>query len=66
MPDQSSFDYTIVRVVPEVEREEFINAGVILRCRERRFLAARVDLDRARLRALSPAWIWRWYRPSST
>ena len=54
MPDQSSFDYAIVRIVPEVEREEFINAGVILRCRERRFLAARVDLDRARLRALAP------------
>jgi hypothetical protein len=53
MPDQSSFDYAIVRVVPEVEREEFINAGVILRSRERRFLAARVDLDRTRLRALS-------------
>ena len=54
MPDQSSFDYAIVRVVPQVEREEFINAGVILRCRERRFLAARVELDRVRLRALSP------------
>ena len=54
MPDQSSFDYAIVRIVPEVEREEFINAGVILRCRERRFLAARVDLDRERLRVLAP------------
>jgi hypothetical protein len=54
MPARSSFDYAIVRIVPEVEREEFINAGVILRCRERRFLAARVDLDRARLRALAP------------
>jgi hypothetical protein len=54
MPDQSSFDYAIVRIVPQVEREEFINAGVILRCRERRFLAARVELDCVRLRALSP------------
>ena len=35
MPDQSSFDYAIVRIVPQVEREEFVNAGVILRCRER-------------------------------
>ena len=55
MPDQSSFDYAIVRIVPLVEREEFVNAGVILPCRERRFLAARVALDRARLRALSPS-----------
>ena len=54
MPGQSSFDYAIVRIVPQVEREEFINAGVILRCREQRFLAAQVELDRARLRALAP------------
>ena len=54
MPDRSSFDYAIVRIVPQVEREEFVNAGVILRCRELRFLAAHVELDRARLRALSP------------
>lgn len=54
MPGQSSFDYAIVRVVPQVEREEFINAGVILRCRELRFLDARIALDRARLWALSP------------
>ena len=54
MPDHSSFDYAIVRIVPEVEREEFINAGVILRCRELRFLAAQVELDCARLRALAP------------
>jgi hypothetical protein len=54
MPDRSSFDYAVVRVVPQVEREEFINAGVILRCRERRYLAARITLDRARLRALAP------------
>jgi Protein of unknown function (DUF3037) len=40
--------------VPRVEREEFVNAGVILFCLERDFLAARVELDRARVRALSP------------
>jgi len=55
MPDQSSFDYAIVRIVPLVEREEFVNAGVILRCRELRFLAARIEQDHARLRALSPS-----------
>jgi hypothetical protein len=54
MPAPSSFDYAIIRVVPRVEREEFINAGVILFCRPRRFLEARVELDRARLAALAP------------
>jgi Protein of unknown function (DUF3037) len=54
VPARSSFDYAIVRVVPRVEREEFVNAGVILFCLERDFLAARVELDRDRLRALSP------------
>jgi hypothetical protein len=49
-----SFDYAVVRVVPRVERDEFINAGVILYCRALSFLAARVSLDRARLGALFP------------
>jgi hypothetical protein len=48
------FEYAIIRVVPRVEREEFINAGVILYCRSRGFLAAAVALDRARLHALAP------------
>jgi hypothetical protein len=43
-----------VRVVPRVERGEFINAGVILFCRTQGFLDARVRLDRERLRALDP------------
>jgi hypothetical protein len=54
VPAPASFDYAIVRVVPRVEREEFVNAGVILFCLERDFLDARVELDRARLRALAP------------
>ena len=54
MPAPSSFDYAVVRVVPRVERGEFINAGIILFCRQRRFLRARVELDRARLAALTP------------
>lgn len=55
MPTLSSFDYAILRVVPRVERQELINAGVILFCLERDFLQARVELDEARLRALWPA-----------
>lgn len=49
-----SYDYTSVRVVPRVDREEFINAGVILFCLERGFLAARVEVNESRLRALWP------------
>ena len=54
MPALSSFDYAVVRVVPRVERQEFLNAGVILFCLERDFLQARVAVDEARLRALWP------------
>lgn len=48
------FDYAVIRVVPWVEREEFINAGVILSCPGRRFLEARVELDTRRLAAFAP------------
>jgi hypothetical protein len=48
------FQYAIIRVVPRVERGECMNAGVVLLCRPKRFLAARVALDDARLRALAP------------
>ncbi len=51
-PKRDPFSYAIVRVVPRVERGEQINAGVILYCRQREFLAALVALDDSRLRAL--------------
>lgn len=54
MPALNSFDYAIVRIVPRVERGEFVNAGVILFCRSRRYLDARFDLDIARLQAIAP------------
>ncbi|MGA8672817.1 MAG: DUF3037 domain-containing protein [Terracidiphilus sp.] len=50
----ASFDYAILRVVPRVERQEFMNAGVVVFCLEKRYLAARIHLDRDRLRALWP------------
>ncbi|HEY8845428.1 MAG TPA: DUF3037 domain-containing protein, partial [Candidatus Limnocylindrales bacterium] len=53
MADQP-LQYAIIRVVPRVERGECMNAGVVLLCRPTRFLAARVGLDEARLRALAP------------
>ena len=50
----SSFDYAIVRVIPRVEREEFVNAGVIVHCYALDFLDARIELDEPRLLALAP------------
>jgi len=50
----ASYDYAVIRIVPRVEREEFINAGVVVFCPEKRYLAARVSLDEERLRALWP------------
>lgn len=54
MPARAPYEYTVVRIVPCVEREEFLNAGVILFCKQHRFLAARLSLDAARLLALQP------------
>ena len=48
------YDYAIVRVVPRVEREEFINVGAIVSCQRAGFLQAAVELDEARLHALDP------------
>jgi Protein of unknown function (DUF3037) len=50
----ASFDYAILRVVPRVERQEFMNAGVLVFCLEKRYLGARIRLDRDRLKALWP------------
>lgn len=54
MPDRTSFEAAIVRVVPRVEREEFVNVGVVLFCPAHRFLEARIELDQERLQALAP------------
>jgi hypothetical protein len=54
VPEPASFDYAVLRVVPRVERQEFINAAVIVFCLERRYLSARVHFDPARLNALWP------------
>ena len=54
MPERNSFEAAVIRVVPRVEREEFINAGVVLFCPAQHFLEACVELDEARLEALAP------------
>ena len=54
MPGREAFQYAIVRVVPDVERGESLNAGVILYCRRLDFLGAKTALDEAALAALAP------------
>ena len=54
MPDRIPYEYAVVRVVPRVDRDEFINAGVIVFAKQQRFLVARVDVNDRRLRALWP------------
>jgi hypothetical protein len=50
-----TYDYSIIRVVPRVERGERVNVGVVLSCVDVDFLDARIELDAARLLALDPA-----------
>lgn len=49
-----AYDYALIRVVPRVERGEFVNVGVVLSCKTGDFIEARIELDEARLRALDP------------
>ena len=56
MPEpHSTYDYAVIRVVPRVEREEFVNVGVIVSCPQRDFLQCRIEVDEARLLALFPS-----------
>jgi hypothetical protein len=48
------FDYAVIRVVPRVEREEFINVGVILFCKAEKFLKVKYVLNENRLFAFAP------------
>jgi hypothetical protein len=52
MPSRDPFSYAVVRVVPDIEREEFLNAGLVLFCRARRYLRARATLDADRLTSI--------------
>jgi hypothetical protein len=49
------YDYAVIRVVPRVEREEFVNAGVILSCPEQKFLKALIELDEKKVNVLDPS-----------
>src|SRR5579884_3941962 len=54
MPEVSSYDYAIIRIVPYVERGECMNAGVILFCRTRRFLGMLLHVEQQRLSSFAP------------
>lgn len=53
MQEQNLFEYAVIRVVPRVEREEFLNVGVILYSRDKQYLKMLYKLDKARLLCLS-------------
>ena len=55
MPDKHWFEYAVIRLVPRVEREEFLNVGVIVYCASQQFLRTKYELDERRLRAFSAA-----------
>jgi hypothetical protein len=54
MPGKNLFEYAVIRIVPRVEREEFINVGVVLFCRDLQFLRAGFEIDEQRIKAFSP------------
>ena len=55
MSARLAFDYALIQIVPRVDRDERLNAGVVLFCPAAGFLGGRIALDEARLRALAPA-----------
>jgi len=54
MQENQLFEYAVIRVVPKVEREEFVNVGVVLLCSKQKFLQAHIQLNEARLAVLCP------------
>jgi len=55
MQGKHLFEYAVIRIVPKVEREEFINAGVVLYCAKLKFLQMSFNVDETRLAAFAPA-----------
>ncbi|MCM1076291.1 MAG: DUF3037 domain-containing protein [Bacteroides sp.] len=52
--DKNLFEYAVVRYLPRVEREEFMNIGLVMMCKRRRWIKTRLDFDESRLRAFAP------------
>ena len=55
MSERTVYEYAVVRVVPRVERDEFINVGVALFCRRQKFASVRFFVDEAKCKAIDPA-----------
>jgi hypothetical protein len=51
MQDKSLFEYAVIRIVPRVEREEFLNVGVVLYCADQKFLQAVFEINEDRVKA---------------
>lgn len=55
MQGKHLFEYAVIRVVPRVEREEFLNVGIVVFCAKQKFLRVLFHIDEARLTAFSPS-----------
>lgn len=54
MPEKRLYEYAVIRIVPRVEREEFVNAGIVLFCKENGFLQCLTSLPEQKLQCLAP------------
>ena len=54
MQEKHLFEYAVIRVVPRVEREEFLNAGIVLYCKKEKYLNTMITLNKDRLRTFRP------------
>ncbi len=54
MQEQQLYEYAVIRVVPRVEREEFVNAGIILFCKKTKYVDCRLSLPAAKLKCFNP------------
>lgn len=54
-PDANLYEYAVVRYVPRVEREEFVNIGLIMMCKRRRWLKCEIRINEPRILALCPS-----------
>ena len=52
MQDRLLFEYAVIRLVPRVEREEFVNVGILLFCKSKRYLRCRYQLNKEKITAL--------------
>ena len=55
MQEKLLYEYAVIRVMPDVERGELLNIGLLMMCKRRRWIKAAVELDPARLLALWPS-----------